>query len=163
MSAGVRTEAIVLDLGNHLTPAEMAQVLLKAIPVRTLRTVQPAAPAEIPGLRVQPRAGSPVQDLFYDPEVSQHFQADPDALEYLEEMRSVLLAEDGARDAETLAFLRAEFAEYRAKQDVPGYYHLILSVFSLWDHRTHGTHITSAYYTSHLAKLTQRLALLNKV
>jgi len=93
-------------------------VLLIAIPQRELRWFQPPTPPGMPGLRVQPTAPPPVWGEFYAPGVEQQFP-DNDALEYLEEIRNVVLAQNPDRDPRTLQFLLDEYDAYFAKRPPP--------------------------------------------
>jgi len=123
-----RLNTTVAFMAAQLTPADLTQVLLNAIPTRKLRWFQPPKPEGRAGLRQPPRQPLPVHGLFYDAEVSQQF-ADTDALEYLELIRGVVLA----RDPETLAFLLGEFAAESTKQEgIPTYFHPILIIFDQW-------------------------------
>jgi len=150
MSECLRT--MVTEMAACLSAAELTRILLKVIPERELRLYQPPTPRQIPGLRRQPRAGSPQQAMIYDPAYSALFP-DSDDLEFLEEIRSVVLAQNQDRDSETLQFLLAEFETYSAKQepDVPNFFHPILIVFKQWHERTH----TNPAATLHNPESTQ--------
>jgi len=133
---------VIAYMSAHLTHADLTQVLLNAIPARKLRWYQEPKPLPIHGLRRQPQAGPPMQSLFHDPEVSEHFREDTEALEYLELIHCVVLARDPAQDGETLAFLLSEFAEESTKQEpeVPSYFHPILIIFDQWHKKLHPQH-----------------------
>ncbi len=113
-------------------------MLLKAIPMRGVRTWQPPAPPAIPGLRQQPRATSPVVMDMLDPAYSGLFVADTDALEYLEMIREVVLGEGGAGRHDNLLFLLDEYDEYFAKgaERVPDFFRPVLIVFKRWHERS---------------------------
>jgi hypothetical protein len=131
-------------MAEGLSSEKLTEVLLKAIPKRELRWFQPPTREGRPGARVQPRTPDPVYADFYTDEVIQQF-SDTRALEYLEEIRNVVLAQNPVRDAETLVFLREEWAVYRAKKTgVPDYFHSILFIFEQWDKVTPHAPVASA-------------------
>ena len=101
MSTTPDLSSIITLMTDHLSTEQLKLVLLNAIPQRELRWFQPPTPAGRPGLRVQPRPPSPVWGEFYAPGVEQQFP-DNDALEYLEEIRNVVLAQNPDGDPRTL-------------------------------------------------------------
>jgi len=137
-------QAIVRDMAEGLSREKLTEVLLKAIPKRELRWFQPPTREGRLGVRVQPRTPDRVYGDFYTDEVIEQFP-DDEALEYLEEIRNVVLAQDSLRDAETLEFLREELAVYRAKKiGVHDYFHSVLVIFEWWDKVTPHAPVASA-------------------
>ena len=120
---------------EHLSTEQLKGVLLKAIPMRGVRTWQPPAPPAIPGLRQQPRAPLPVVMDMLDPAYSGLFVADTDALEYLEMIREVVA---GVASADSVAFVLDEYDEYFAKEipSVPDFFRPVLIVFKRWHERS---------------------------
>jgi hypothetical protein len=127
-------------MADCLSTEQLAEVLLQAIPRRELRWFQPPTPARIPGLRQQPRRPEMMRAEILDEAYSDLFVADTDALEYLEEIRSVVLAENPKRDADTLEFLLEEYDTYFAKGPpaVPDFFRPVLVVFKKWHERGGG-------------------------
>jgi hypothetical protein len=93
MSASPDLSSIIAQIADNLSTDQLKLVLLNAIPQRELRWFQPPTPPGMPGLRVQPTAPPPVWGEFYAPGFEQQFP-DNDALEYLEEIRNVVLAQN---------------------------------------------------------------------
>jgi hypothetical protein len=123
---------------DQLSTEQLKLVLLNAIPQRELRWFQPPTPAGRPGLRVQPRPPPPMHVEILDPAYSDLFVADTDALDYLEEIRSVVLAQNPVRDASILQFLLSEYDTYFAKRppSVPDFFRPVLIIFRKWHERS---------------------------
>jgi hypothetical protein len=137
MSSSPDLSSIIALMTDYLSTEQLKLVLLNAIPQRELRWFQPPTPPGRPGLRVQPRPPPPVWGEFYAPGVEQQF---PDwvALDYLEYMRSVVLAQNPDEDADTLNFLLEEYDEYFAKgpPSVPDFFRPVLILFKKWHERS---------------------------
>ncbi len=130
----------VTMMADCLSTAQLAEVLLGALPRRELRWFQPPTPAGRPGQRQRPRQPEMMRAEILDEAYSDLFVADTDALEYLEEIRSVVLAENPKRDADTLQFLLEEYDAYFAKGPpaVPDFFRPVLVVFKKWHERGGG-------------------------
>jgi hypothetical protein len=137
MSSAPDLGFVMTLMTDCLSTEQLADVLLKAIPQRELRWFQPPTPPGRPGLLVQPRAPAAMRAEILDPAYSDLFVADTDALEYLEEIRSVVLAENRERDADTLKFVLEEYDTYFAKgpPSVPDFFRPVLVVFKKWHER----------------------------
>jgi len=128
-------EFIMTAMTEYLSTEQLKGVLLKAIPMKEMRTFQPATPAGRPGLRQQPRAPLPVVMDMLDPAYSGLFVKDTDALEYLEMIREVV---EGEARADSLQFLLEEYDEYFAKgvERVPDFFRPVLILFKRWHERS---------------------------
>jgi hypothetical protein len=138
MSSSPDLSSIIELMTDYLSTEQLKLVLLNAIPERELRWFQPPAPPGRPGLRVQPRPPPPMHVEILDPAYSDLFVADTDALEYLEEIRSVVLAQNAIRDPDTLQFLLDEYDSYFAKgpPSVPDFFRPVLILFKKWHERS---------------------------
>jgi hypothetical protein len=137
MSSAPDLDFIMTAMTDYLSTEQLKVVLLKAIPQREMRTFQPPTPPGRPGLRVQPRAPAAMTAEILDPAYSDLFVADTDALQYLEEIRSVVLAENPERDARILKFVLEEYDDYFAKEtaSVPDFFRPVLILFKKWHER----------------------------
>ena len=125
---------IISHMAVYLSVDQLKLALLNAIPERQERYVHPIAPTRRPGLPQRAPTGPPTRALIYDQAYSDQFP-DPDALEFLEEIRGVVHGIDPARDPGTLKFLLDEFDTYFDKQ-APAFFQPILILFKEWSKRS---------------------------
>ena len=133
LSAGI-FNTIIAHMAAYLSADQLKLALLNAIPERQEHSVHLTAPTRRPGLPQRTPTGPPTRALIYDQAYSDQFP-DPDALEFLEEIRGVVHGIDPARDPGTLKFLLDEFDPYFDKQS-PAFFQPILILFKEWSKRS---------------------------
>jgi hypothetical protein len=137
MSSAPDLGFIITLMTDHLSTEQLADVLLQATPRRELRLSQPPTPPPIRGLRQQPRRPEPMYTELLDPAYSDLFVDDWEALDYLEYMRSVVLAQNPTEDADNLKFVLDDYEKYYDKgpPSVPDFFRPVLILFKKWHER----------------------------
>ena len=121
---------IVAEMCEFLDVAQLRVILLNAIPEQQERDVYYEDPPRREGLPRMAPAGRWIRSKCHEEAYSALFP-NWGALDYLDEIRSVVLGVDPERDPGTLEFLLEEFDSYFVKQ-APDFFQPILVIFKKW-------------------------------
>ena len=127
-----RLHMIVTDMADYLDAAALKTIILNAIPEHQERVEYAGESRRIPGW---PRSGSRGRAITIQCHEDAYIAEFPDdeALQYIDLIREVVLAQDPPKNAETRAFLLEEYATYSTKtQGVPRDFQPILILFKKW-------------------------------
>ncbi len=129
---------IVADMTDYLDHSALKTIILNAIPEHQAREVYTGESTNRPGW---PRSTSRGHTITIESHEDAYLAEFPDkeALEYLDLIREVVLAQNPPEDAETRAFLLEQYATYSTKtQGVPSDFRPILILFQKWCDLTTG-------------------------
>jgi len=133
-----RLHMIVADMADYLDAGALKTIILNAIPEHQEREFYPTDPPRRPGLPHSGSRGRAFRSLAHEDAYCAEFP-DDEALEYIDLIREVVLAQDPPKNAETRAFLLEEYATYSTKtQGVPRDFQPILILFKKWCDLTAG-------------------------
>jgi hypothetical protein len=133
-----RLHMIVTDMADYLDAAALKTIILNAIPEHRAQEVYMGESRPRPGFPRSTSRGRAITIESHEPAYIAEFP-DDEALEYIDLIREVVLAQDPPKNAETRAFLLEEYATYSTKtQGVPRDFQPILILFKKWCDLTAG-------------------------